>query len=632
MSGSLLSLLALAACGASATPGGSGGASASAKPVGPPPAPVTTARAQTGPIQAGLSFTGDVTASQQVNLAPKVSGIVIKLSADVGTQVKAGQQIAELDHATQDAAVIQAQAGVEVAQSKLSQEQAQGRPEDVAKANAALAQQQAKLNSMVKQGRPETVGQAQANLDTANAKLQALQNGSKPQDIAAAQATVDAAKNKLQALQNGPRPEQVVVYQRAIDVAKNNLYSAQLTRDALCAGVSSGQTATAGRPANCASGQASVNAAQTALDQANQQYQLNVAPPVSTDVAQAEDALKSAQDALDKLQNPNTPQDIQQAQASVSAAQNALNLAKNPNTSDDIAGQQAAVAQAQQAAQEAATPFVATDFQAAQANLDSAQANLQAAQVNVDLTKVTAPFDGVISAKLLTEGALASPTVPIFTIVSNNVEVDLPVAQEQLPQIKEGQPAQLTTPSVSGQIDGKIAAISPAADPKSRTFLVKVVPSNQDGKLKPGMSAGVVIQTQAIPDALLIPKDAITTDPNTNAQGVYVVQSGPNGDTAVFKTVSIGATDDKNVQILSGLNPGDQVVVSGQSSLTNNQRVRSADSSAQGSARASGAASGAASGRPQGSGSAQASASGAPAASGASRASSSPSASASAGS
>src|SRR5262249_40453619 len=139
----LVCLLALSACGASAQTPASGAPGAQQKPGGPPPAPVSTSRVQQGPITAGISFTGDVTAMQQVNLAPKVSGLVTKLVVDIGTHVKAGQQVAELDHLTQDAALAQANAQLQVAQANLAKLQAQGRPESVAAAQALVAQQAA---------------------------------------------------------------------------------------------------------------------------------------------------------------------------------------------------------------------------------------------------------------------------------------------------------------------------------------------------------------------------------------------------------------------------------------------------------------------------------------------------------
>jgi HlyD family secretion protein len=590
VSASLVSLVVLAACGAPSGGAASGAPGAQAKPGGPPPAPVSTAKIAQGPITAGISFTGDVTASQQANLAPKVAGLVTKLMADVGTHVKAGQEVAELDHLTQDAAVAQAQAQLEVAQANLAKVQAQGRPESVAAAQATLAQQQAKLDLLQKQGRPESIAQAQAKLDQDSHQVE--------NDKAA----IQVAQDKLNVVQS---PQQIDAFKQAVATAQNTLYSNQIARDVSCAGIGNGPAPATGKGGTCQAAQASVNSAQTALDQANDNMAINLDPST---VGQVQNAVTQAQATLQK------------DQALMQADTAALALAKNPNTPQDIAGQQAVVNQAGQQVKIAAQPNLPTDIQASQANVDAAQSNLDAAKVNVQLTQVNAAFDGVISARLLAEGALASTTVPIFTEVSETVEVDLPVAQEQLAQIQQGQPAKLSSSALPGQsIDAKIEAISPAADPKSRTFLVRVVPVTQDGKLRPGMSAAVTIATQTKPNATLLPNDAITTDPNTNAQGVYVIQSGPNGDVAAFKQVSLGASDGKNTEVLSGLNPGDVVVISGQTSLTNNQRVRPTD---QAGAGASGKPQAGASGKPQ------AAASGKPQASNGGGASAKPSASA----
>src|SRR5262249_25856225 len=140
------------------------------------------------------------------------------------------------------------------------------------------------------------------------------------------------------------------------------------------------------------------------------------------------------------------------------------------------------------------------------------------------------------------------------------------------------------------------------------------VPLAQDGQLKPGMSAAVTIDTVEKQDALLIPRDAVTTD-QTGKQGVYTVDNGPNGQIAVFKTPSFGVSDNSNIEVTSGLNPGDLVIVSGQSSLTNNQRVRVAGDNSGGGQGGQGGRNAAASGKPQAPGKPQASASGKPQAS-----------------
>src|SRR5579862_5371380 len=329
----LASMLVLAACGASSAGRASGAPGASQKPAGPPPAPVSTTQAQVGPITAGISFTGDVTAQQQVNLAPKVAGLVTKLLVDVGAHVKAGQQLAELDHVTQDAAVAQAQAQLEVAQAKLADN-----PQEVAKAQASLAQQQANLANIQK-GRPEAVQQAQSKVDADK------------QQIANDQAALQTAQAKLN-LQLSPQQQDA--FRQSVATAKNTLYSNQIARDVACAGIGNGPAPATGKGGSCQAAQASVNSAQTALDQANDALAINVDPNT---VGQLQNSVAAAQATLDK------------DTATMNADTQALAQVQVPGSESQIAAQQALVNNASANASE-----VSRD-QSAQANVDVAQSN-----------------------------------------------------------------------------------------------------------------------------------------------------------------------------------------------------------------------------------------------------------------
>lgn len=491
--------------------------------------PVSVAQVQQGAMRTGPTFSGDVVALQQVNLVPRATGVISRINVDIGNDVTGGQVVAELDHATQDAAVASAQAAVDSAQAKLDQILAGAKAPDLAKAQGAI-------------------DTAQANLDSANAKLNALLVGSNPRDIEASRAGLDTAQQKLTALQNGPRPEQVVVFQKAIEVAQNTLTGAQAQANGDCVAKNPFYV--------CDASRAKVNAAETALNQARLQYSLNMAPPTATDLAQAKNAVVQAQDALDKLINSYTPDDLTQALATVAA-------------------QQGLLAQARATADGVASPFTGSDIQVAQAAVRTARAQLDSARVTQQQTSVSAPFDGTISARLLAEGALATTTSPIFTLVSRNIGIDLAVSQEVISQLATGQQADVRTPGLPGQtISGVVYSVSPAADPRTRTFLVRVVPADQDGRLHPGMSASVSLNTVADDQAVLVPTDAIVSPTGAQGQGVFVVEDRGGSQVASFKTPSFGPSNGKMTQILGGLTLGDLVVIQGQASLSNNQGVR----------------------------------------------------------
>lgn len=499
---------------------------------GGPSVPVSVAQVERGPIRAGPAFTGDVVALQQVNIVPRATGVIARIHADVGSEVTAGQLVVELDHTTQDVAVASAQAAVDSAQARLNQVLAGPKATDLDRTQAVVEQQQAALAG-------------------AQARLEALFGGTKPQDVEAARIELDIAQQKLDALRNGPRPERRLILQKAIEVAQNSKTAAQATANGDC---NTGNRSFV--QADCDAARSRVNAAETALGQARLQYELEIAPPTATDLQQAVDAVRLAELKLDKALNPYTEEDVLQSRSAVAAAE-------------------AQVRQAQANYEAALSPTTDSDVQIAQAAVRTARAQLETARVNQQQTMVTAPFDGVVSARLLTEGALATTTSPILTVVSRSVGIDLAVAQEAIGQLSVGQTAEIRSPALPGQtVPAVIYSIAPSADPRTRTFLTRIVPREQDGRLRPGMSASVSLNTVAEEEALLIPTEAILNPTGNQGQGVFVVEERGGNTVATFKTPTLGATSGRMTQILGGLNAGDLIVVQGQASLTNNQGVR----------------------------------------------------------
>jgi HlyD family secretion protein len=495
--------------------------------------------------------------------------------------------------------VAAAKSNADAAQAKLDSMRQGGRTEDVRTAQAAVDIAQAKLQTMLNGPRPQDVAVAQAAVDTAQAKLQTILNGPRPQDVATAQAALDQANQKLQALKNGVRPEQVAVLQQAVQQAKNALFAAQSNRDAAC------------NPKNpkpvCDVAQAQVDTAQSALDTANAQYALATAPALATDIQQAEAAVNSAQQALDKAKNPYTQQDLQQAQAAVASAQQALDKVKQPYTAQDIAQAQAAVVQAQQALVEARQPFTAQDIQAqqdavtaanqvlakasapytdqdlaqAQAAVASAEQGLALAkapftdqdvaqaQATYDIAKVArdtafvnAPFDGTITQRLVSEGATVTTNTPIVTLVGKQIQVDLNVAESDVAQFKAGQQATMKVAAYPSEtFPATVKLVTPAVDPKSRTFDVVITPAKEDSRLVAGMFAEVTVATVSHPNTLLVPSTAVTV--RNNKPVVFLV----TGSTVKMQPVTTGLTDNVKTEITQGVSAGQTVVSTGVTAL-----------------------------------------------------------------
>ncbi len=605
----LFATLATTACGNSAAP-------ATTKPAAPGIA-VAVSPAQRGAIEQTFTFTGDVKAVSEVNVAPKESGRIVRMPVDVGAKVQAGDVIAELDHVSLDLNVRQAQAGLLTAQAKLASVQAGPRdevvaqaqlavdtaqsrlqamrdgakPSAIAQAQAQVVQAQARLDSL-RNPRPEVVAQAKLNVDLAQQKLATVQAGGRPEAIAQAQGNLNAAQARLQALKNGMRPEDRVAFELTVAQAKNALYSAQILRDGAC------------NPSNphyqCDAANAQVNAAQTAVDQAVANLKAKVAQPSQTDVQQAQAAVDQAQAALDAAKNPYTAQDLAQAQDGVRQAEQQLALAQAPASAQDIAGAQAqvtqaiaaldlvrqpytqedihqaenAVAVAAQQLELAKKPYTAQDIQEAQAGVVSAQVTVDRALQAVKDTTVIAPVTGVVTQKSLTEGALASPATSVVTIASNGVKVQIPVEENQVVVIRVGEGANITGSALIKQgIDGRVSNIAPSGDSHNRSFSVDVLPGSGE-TLLPGMFVQVTIKAQEHQNAIKVPKNAVVQ--RASKPFVFVVRD----NVARQVPVTLGLENDRQVEIVNGLTVDDNVVIQGQQNLNDNDRVSVASAQA----------------------------------------------------
>lgn len=528
---------------------------------GPPATPVAvrTATVTPGSITGAIVYSGNVTSRNRVSVLPKIAGQITVLNVDVGSPVKKGDVIAELDHAALDAQVDQARAALAAAQAKLAQIQAGPRPETVAQAEANLRSAKAALAAIEQGGRPENVQAAQGNLDAAIAKLNGLKQG-RAEMIAQARANLASAEARLQQLKDGPTADQIREAQLAVEQAKDAAYAADVQKDAACN--------PAAPQALCKAAQAAAFAAHTGVDQAQAHLKTLTDPPTATQLAQAQAAVDAARAQLAMAEQPGSASDIAAAAGAVEAARAQLALARAPYTSADLAKAQAAVDVAQQQLELARKPYTKQDEAAAQAAVQQAQAALEAALVARDQALIKAPIDGVVAQKLLSVGAMAAPTTPIVTIIDPHVDVTVNVDTQYANQIHPDQSATIIADVLGGKsIPARVTAVAPAVDPQTRTVMVRVTPTDPSAGLKDGMLVRVSLATATHQGVLTVPSTAVV---NRGGQSqVFVVVNG----IATPRTVSIGLSDGSRTEITSGLKAGDTIVVSGQDRLTDAQPV-----------------------------------------------------------
>lgn len=212
------------------------------------------------------------------------------------------------------------------------------------------------------------------------------------------------------------------------------------------------------------------------------------------------------------------------------------------------------------------------DFIAAKVGLAQAKANREIAAKNLRDTKLYASFSGIIAKKITEAGAAASPAVPAFTIVkTDKVYATAAITESEISSLKIGAATSVTIPSLNKNFNGKIAIINPQADNSSKTYMVKVRLDNPNAELLPGMIADLIIKTGGNKNSIIIPASAVVRDAD-NINYVFLVKAN---NTAFKKRINIsGITGASDVVVNDGLNAGDKLIVSGQTSLEDGTAVK----------------------------------------------------------
>jgi len=201
-------------------------------------------------------------------------------------------------------------------------------------------------------------------------------------------------------------------------------------------------------------------------------------------------------------------------------------------------------------------------YQAAQARREMARAGqaqakaaLQQARTAVGYAHIVAPFDGLVTEKQADVGTLAGPGMPIFTVEDlRRYRLEATVNETDLRYVRQGQQVSVSIDALGNrELKGKVLEIVPAADPASRSFLVKVeLPS--DPALRSGLF-GRAHFTRGERTALLIPRSAIVE--RGQLQGIYVLDQNR---IAGLRYITLGKTSARQVEVLAGLQAGEMLI------------------------------------------------------------------------
>jgi RND family efflux transporter MFP subunit len=205
-------------------------------------------------------------------------------------------------------------------------------------------------------------------------------------------------------------------------------------------------------------------------------------------------------------------------------------------------------------------------------------AEVREARELVERHSVIAPFAGVIAAKLTEAGEWVETGNPVLELIgTDRLRLDLQVPQERFADFEEGMEAAVRLDSRPERpLAGRVIAAVPVNDPGARTFLVRVLLEDADASVVAGMSGEASFALAGRANAVVVPRDALVRAPD-GSDRVWVVERRDGVESASARAVRVGRSLAETVEVVEGLGVELPVVVRGNETLREGQRVRVLD-------------------------------------------------------
>jgi RND family efflux transporter MFP subunit len=380
------------------------------------------------------------------------------------------------------------------------------------------------------------IAQAHANLRAAQVGRDSAQVASRMEDslsaariadaearLTQAQAGLKAAQAKWDLVRSGPRPQERTQAAIAVAQAKSNLILAEADLRRMEKLYQEGAIAAQ-----------MYDRHKTSVEVAKAQYDSALESQSIADEGSRSEEIRAAQEA------------VLQAQAAVAQARAGVRQAR-------------AVALQKQVRQQ--------EIQSAQAQIAQSQAALEMARVLRDYAVLVAPFDGVVTQRLVDPGAMASPGVPLMKVQGGALRLEAVVPESALISVRQGMTVSVVLDALkSRSLEGLVTEIAPQGDPSSHTFVVKLTLPPVRG-IQAGMFGRARIPTGA-EKRLLVPAAAVR-----EREGLHYLFVLDAENRARLRMVTVGESQNGQKSVLSGLSSGERVVISGSEKLTDGTSV-----------------------------------------------------------
>lgn len=212
---------------------------------------------------------------------------------------------------------------------------------------------------------------------------------------------------------------------------------------------------------------------------------------------------------------------------------------------------------------------VLTGRDRARAGYEAALAAREEIAVHLGYLDIAAPIDGVVGLRMIEEGDMASPGMPLLTVESvGRMKISARVGEKDVTGVAVGDEIGVSVPSLPGaEYAARIARVAPAANPGSRTYEIEAFVDDPGRRLRSGMFARVLVTTGKR-EGVVIPPDAVVE--RGQLRGVFVVDGEGRAE---LRWIRLGREAGGGVEVLSGLAGGETIVISSERPLVEGDRV-----------------------------------------------------------
>ena len=551
-----------------------------------PATAVAVLPASRGQLVCWERVSGKAGAQEEVYIVPQLGGEITAVEVKTGDQVKKGQVLVRLDNTDMALQVEQAEAGVQMAQAQLDRALAGAAEEDLARLEAAVAQAEAGVEAAILHlysvlggfspvhqqlaGAEAQYRQAQIARKQAENQLYQVMFGSAVEqaDLAVDQAREarKIVKDRLESLKDSKRDLEREINQIQAWESEKEILEGKDERTPEEEARLTELKERLSKAPDVTELYEKVAELETLIEGIEPEYKMAKYQEEQAKVARDRVLIETREQAELALEQAEEAEKAARRQVEMlrktAAQQEQLALGQKTQAEAGLEAARAGLEQARKGARE-------EDLRAAEAGVKQARAALALARRQLKRGTIEAPISGVVTALDAQVGALAGPGTPLMAIVNPNlIKVEFNLTERLIDKVAPGDEVVVRFLSLPGQeFSGVVTAVSPAADPRTGVFLVEATLENEAGLLAPGFFAEVDLVVDASEGNLVIPRSALLRE--GDQYYVYIVE----GERARKKLVTLGLSDGEKVEVLSGLEEDDLVVIKGQHYLEEGSKV-----------------------------------------------------------